>query len=79
MMPHPFISDISNKTMDELQNTIQDLTKKLNFVYRQQNGQMISQMRMALESYRVEYSKRIDEAYKKQNLQSKINVSKDSK
>lgn len=65
--------------MDELQNTIQDLTKKLNFVYRQQNGQMISQMRMALESYRVEYSKRIDEAYKKQNLQSKINVSKDSK
>jgi len=77
-MQHPFINDLSDKSMEDLQNTIQDLTKKLNFVYRQQNGPMISQMMMVLESYKSEYSKRIDEIYKKQNLQNKINISKDN-
>lgn len=78
-MQHPFINDLSDKSMEDLQNTIQDLTKKLNFVYRQQNGPMIAQMMMVLESYKNEYSKRIDEIYKKQNLQNKINISKDNK
>lgn len=77
-MQHPFINDLSDKSMEDLQNTIQDLTKKLTFVYRQQNGPMISQMMMVLESYKSEYSKRIDEIYKKQNLQNKINISKDN-
>jgi len=77
-MQHPFINDLSDKSMEDLQNTIQDLTKKLTFVYRQQNGPMISQMMMVLESYKTEYSKRIDEIYKKQNLQNKINISKDN-
>lgn len=77
-MQHPFINDLSDKSMEDLQNTIQDLTKKLNFVYRQQNGPMIAQMMMVLESYKTEYSKRIDEIYKKQNLQNKINISKDN-
>lgn len=78
-MQHPFINDLSSKTLEELQNTIQDLSKKLNFVYRSQNGPMIHQMLMILESYKVEYSKRIDEVYKKQNLGNKINISKDNK
>jgi hypothetical protein len=77
-MQHPFINDLSDKSMEDLQNTIQDLTKKLTFVYRQQNGPMIAQMMMVLESYKTEYSKRIDEIYKKQNLQNKINISKDN-
>ncbi len=78
-MQHPFINDLGGKTIEELQNTIQDLTKKLNFVYRSQNGPMIQQMLMVLERYKVEYSKRIDEVYKKQNLGNKINISKDNK
>lgn len=78
-MQHPFINDLSDKTIDELQNTINDLNKKLNFVYRAQNGPMIQQMLMVLDSYKTEYSKRMDELYKKQNLQNKINISKDTK
>jgi len=78
-MQHPFITDLSNKNIDELQNTINDLTKKLNFVHRAQNSTMTNQIRMALESYKSEYNKRIDEMYKKQNLQTKINISKDTK
>lgn len=77
-MQHPFINDLSDKSMEDLQNTIQDLTKKLNFVYRQQNGPMIAQMLMVLDSYKAEYSKRIDDIYKKQNLTNKINISKDN-
>lgn len=76
-MQHPFINDLSDKTLDELQNTIQDLSKKLNYVYRSQNGPMINQILMVLDSYKIEYNKRIDEIYKKQNLQNKINISKD--
>lgn len=78
-MQHPFINDLSDKSIDELQTTINDLTKKLTFVYRIQNGPMIHQMQMVLESYKTEYSKRIDEIYKKQNLQNKINISADKK
>jgi hypothetical protein len=76
-MQHPFIHDLSGKSMEELQNTIQDLSTKLNFVYRSQNGPMIQQMQMVMESYRAEYAKRIDDIYKKQNLQNKINISKE--
>lgn len=75
-MQHPFISDLSGKTVEELQNTIQDLTKKLTFVYRTQNGPMINQMLMVLDSYKTEYAKRMDEMYQKQNLKNKINISK---
>lgn len=78
-MQHPFISDLSDKSIDELQNTINDLTKKLTYVYRTQNGPLIQQVQMALQSYKTEYSKRIDEIYKKQNLQNKINISTDTK
>lgn len=74
-MQHPFISDLSGKTVEELQNTIQDLTKKLTFVYRTQNGPMINQMLMVLDSYKTEYAKRMDEMYQKQNLKNKINIS----
>jgi len=74
-MQHPFISDLSGKTVEELQNTIQDLTKKLTFVYRTQNGPMINQMLMVMESYKTEYAKRMDEMYQKQNLKNKINIS----
>jgi len=77
-MELPFISDLSDKTLEELQTTINDLNKKLNFVYKTQNGAMIHQIRMLIDSYRVEYGKRMDELYKKQNLSNKINISKET-
>ena len=76
-MQHPFINDLSEKSLEDLQNTIQELTKKLTYVYKSQNGPMIHQIRMVLESYKAEYGKRMDEIYKKQNLSNKINISKD--
>jgi hypothetical protein len=67
---------LSNKSTDDLQKTIQDLSTKLSFVIRTGNSQMINQLQMYLEMYKSEYSKRIDELYKKQNIQNNIQVGK---
>jgi hypothetical protein len=75
-MQHPFISDLSDKTLEEIQSTITDLTGKLNFAYRMGNTALINQLRMVIESYQTESAKRLDEMYKKQNLKSSVNVSK---
>jgi len=75
-MQHPFISDLSDKSLEELQSTITDLQGKLNFAFRMGNSAMISQLRMVIESYQTESAKRLDELYKKQNLKSSVNVSK---
>ena len=77
-MQHPFITSLTDKSIEELETSINDLTKKLTFVYRMQNQAMIQQIQMVLESYKTEYSRRMDEMYKKQNLGSKIKISKDN-
>lgn len=77
-MQHPFITDLSNKTMEELTETIQTLNGRLAYMTRTYgNHGLIGQMRMALDSYNAEYNKRIDEMYKKQNLKNQINISND--
>jgi hypothetical protein len=75
-MEHPFIKDLDDKSLDDLQTTISDLMKKLNFAYRTSNGPLIHQLTMALESYKGAYQKKMDELIKKQNLQTQINVTK---
>jgi hypothetical protein len=78
-MQHPFITDLSDKSLEDLSKTISDLNQKLNFAYRMQNGALINQLHMAIESYRSEYKRRIDEMYKKNNLEKQINISSDRK
>jgi hypothetical protein len=75
-MQHPFIHGLSEKSLDELQKTISELTIRLTQASRNLHPTLIPQIRMALESYTVEYNKRMDEIYKKQNLDSKINITK---
>jgi ribosomal protein L29 len=75
-MRHPFINDLSNKNMEELQDTITKLNSKLNFAYRMQNSAMIQQLNMIIDSYKSEYNKRMDALYKKQNLDNRINITK---
>jgi len=73
-MTHPFISDLSHLTLEELQNKISDLMNKLNFAYRSGNGPLINQLLMVVDSYKVEYNKKMDDMIKKQNIQTKINI-----
>lgn len=66
--------DISNKTMEELQASIQDLTSKLAFANRMGQSFMVNQLQMVLEGYKTAYAKKMDEIYKKQNIQNNINI-----
>ena len=75
-MSHPFISDLSEKSLEELQTTITDLTGKLNFAQRMQNRPMINQILMVVDSYKTEYNKRMDALLNKNNANSKIDVKK---
>jgi hypothetical protein len=73
-MEHPFINNLEEKTLEELQEVISSLTSKLTFAYRTQNGALINQLRMALESYKNQHRKKMDEMFAKQKLNTKINI-----
>ena len=75
-IPHPFVNDLSDLSMDELQEKITSLMGKLTFAYRTGNQALIHQLNMALESHNMEYRKRMDEIFSKQQLDSQINIDK---
>ena len=75
-MEHPFITDLSDKSLEDLQTTISSLSNKLNYAYRTSNGPLIQQINMALESYRGAYKKKMDELISKQNVLSQVKISK---
>ena len=76
-MQHPFINDLSHLSIEDLQDKITDLTSKLSFSSRMNNQAMNHQIIMVLDSYRTEYNKRMDDIYKQQNIQNKIQIQKD--
>jgi uncharacterized protein YeeX (DUF496 family) len=78
-MEHPFIVSLTDKNLEELQNTLSDLYGKLNFAHKSGNGALINQIHMVIESYRTEYDKRMDDMIKKQNISAKINIEKGNK
>lgn len=57
-MMHPLIGDVSDKSIEELSEIINNLTKKLSFVSRTNNFAMANQISMALNSYRNEMDKK---------------------
>jgi len=75
-MEHPFINDLSDKTLEELQDTISNLNNKLTFAYRTGNGPLIHQLNMVIESYRNQHRKKMDEIFAKQKLNTTINIEK---
>jgi hypothetical protein len=76
-MEHPFITNLSDKTLEQLQDTISNLNQKLTFAYRSKNGPLIQQLNMVLESYRNEYQKKINDMIKKQNIEGQVRITKE--
>ena len=78
---HPFIGDLSSKTLPELEEKMAELNKKLTFVSRSNNFAMINQIMLALNSYRAEYAKRQEEMWNKKSdkLVGKIDIQNTSK
>jgi len=73
-MEHPFIHNLEEKSLEDLQTTISSLTTKLNFAYRTGNSPLIQQITMAIESYKNAYSKKMNELIDKQKIQAQIRV-----
>jgi len=67
-MEHPLIGDLSNLTMDELGEKIADLNRKLSMAMRTGNGHLCNQIRMAIESHNVKYQEKLQESYKKSDV-----------
>jgi len=76
-MQHPFINNLSDKSLEDLQKTISDLTGKLTFAHRTGNGPLIHQLNMVIESYKSAYNKKMDELMKKQNIHAQVNIQKE--
>jgi len=75
-MEHPFIHNLQDKSLEELQTTISNLTTKLNFAYRSGNSPLINQINMAIESYKSAYNKKMNELIDKQKVNMQIKVDK---
>ena len=78
MVTHPFIGDLSDKTLEELSEKINDLNKKMQFMYKMGKHDMVRQVQMVVESYRAEYLKKQQELWDKKSnkeLDKKIDIS----
>lgn len=78
-MEHPFINkaELKDLSIEQIQEKIANIQQKLTFAYRTQNGPLIHQLHMALESYRNLYTKKMDDLFEKQNIKNKINIETD--
>jgi hypothetical protein len=76
---HPFLSsnDLKDKSIEEIQDAMSNLMNKLTFAYRTQNGPLIHQLQMVLESHRTQYNKKMDDIFAKQKLNKQINIQSD--
>lgn len=75
-MKHPFLSNLSDKSLEELQQTLTELMNKLTFAYRMGNGPLIHQLNMAIESYRTAYTDKMNDMIKTQKINTKISIDK---
>jgi|TARA_Y100000389_G_scaffold204947_1_gene261133 hypothetical protein len=73
-MHHPFISDLSDKSIEDLQEAISDLTQKITFAHRIQNQSMISQLDMIMNSYKAEQKKKLDKLFAEKDIGDNIQV-----
>jgi hypothetical protein len=55
---HPMIGDLSDKSLDDLLKTTNDLHKKMAWAARMGHNHMIQQMRSVLDTYQEEINKR---------------------
>ena len=73
-MHHPFISDLSDNSIEDLQEATPDLTTKITFAHRTQNGPMINQLDMIMNSYKDEQKKKLDKLFADKDIGDNIKV-----
>lgn len=78
-MEHPLITDVDSLNMEELQNRMADLSKKLAWA-RHHNQHLAGQISMALETYTNRYRQQLTEIWEKNqkpgnDYRDRINIS----
>lgn len=58
-MEHPLIPNLDDQTLEQLQEKIAELTKKLMMAQRLGNAQLRYQVQMALDTYQTKYREKI--------------------
>tara|TARA_R110000796_G_C14481226_1_gene426696 strand:+ start:50 stop:298 length:249 start_codon:yes stop_codon:yes gene_type:complete len=81
MIEHPFIDSegLSNKTLEECQETLSSLTNKISFAYSTGNQPLVHQLQMAITSYRAETNKKLNALFEKEGVDTAINIKGDNK
>lgn len=77
-MEHPLITVDPDLTLDQLQDRINELNRKLQIATRSGNGHLCNQVRMAIDSYRSRYTAIIESQRRQQqapNFDDKIDIS----
>jgi len=77
MVNHPFVGDLSGKTMDELSENINTLANKMSWAFKFGKHDMVKQMQQVLSTYREEYQIRQAEMWAKRSgdADKKIDIS----
>ena len=58
-MEHPLIGDLSELTIEQLQNKISELNKRLAFANKSGNQAMVNQLQMVLSRYNTHYQRKM--------------------
>ncbi len=64
-MEHPLINNIDDLSMEQLQERINELSRKVGIAHRMGNAQLRYQVQMALETYQNKYRERQQALWKK--------------
>jgi hypothetical protein len=68
MMVHPFMPDLSSKSLDDIVKEMNDIYAKMRGV---RNNDLLMQMNMVMEGYRAEYTRRMQQEQEKSSNKSK--------
>lgn len=74
-MEHPLITDVNDLTVDQLQERMDDLNKKLIMAHRMGKGDMVAQIQMAIESYKGKYQEKMNLKWGGRDQSDKIDIS----
>lgn len=78
-MEHPLLEELSGLTLEEIQSKVSELNKRLAFAYQMNNGPMIQQLQLIMNSYQEAYRKKMDELMPKgdsDKYSNKIDIGK---
>ena len=66
-MEHPLLNIDPNLSVDELQAKITELNRKMGVAHRSGNAHLVTQIQMAIETFRNRYQLKLQELYDSQN------------